>query len=215
MNLIIIGPQGSGKGTQAELLAKKFGLFYLEAGAIIREKAKENSDLGKKINEIANTQGKLLPDEMTISLIEEKLDSVDIRKGVIFDGYPRSLIQFKALEEYLQKKGQKIDRVIFLTLSEAESLRRLSARRVCEKCGANFNLTTRPSHSEGVCDACGGRLIQRADDTSERIRARLKEYQKQTVPLVSFWRRQGILEEVDGERPIEVIFEEILERLGR
>lgn len=212
MNLIFVGPQGSGKGTQAKLVAEKFGLFYLEAGVIIRQKAKENSPLGKRINEIANVRGELLPDALTASLMEEKLNLVDNR-SVVFDGYPRNVAQFKVLERYLQGKGEKIDKVFFLTLSKEESIRRLSGRRVCEKCKENFNLITKTPKLAGICSSCGGKLIQRSDDTPERIEARLKEYQKQTTPLILFSGKLGILEEINGERPIEVIFEDILRRL--
>lgn len=215
MNLIFVGPQGSGKGTQAEIISKRLGLKYLEVGALVREKAKEDSPLGQEINDIANVGGKLLPDKITIALVEEKLDSLGLGEGIIFDGYPRSTIQFEALEEYLKKRRQKVDGVIFLTLSEAGSIERLSTRRICSKCGRSFNLITNQPKIAGVCDACGGELIQRVDDTPERIKIRLKEYRAQTEPLISLWRKMGILEEIDGERPIEEISRDILERLTR
>lgn len=213
MNIVIFGPQGSGKGTQAELLTKRMNLFHFEMGALIREEARKNSPMGKKIDQIANIQGKLLPDQITNSLVEKKMTADNLKKGVVFDGYPRNITQFNSLEKYLKTRGEKIDRAFFLILSEKESLRRLSARRVCANCGENFNLITNPPEQDGVCDSCGKKLIQRIDDTLPRIRARLQEYRKQTTPLVSLLRQRGILEEVDGERPIEIIFKDIFSRL--
>jgi len=210
MNILILGPQGSGKGTQARLLSERLNLFHLEMGEMIRKKAEENSPLGRKINEIVNVKGKFLPDGLVFELFEDKLNSLESKKGIVFDGFPRSVPQFVLVDEYLKKRGEKIDWAFFLTLSEKESLRRLSLRRVCEKCGANFNLLTNPPQKPGICDFCGGRLVRRKDDMPEKIKTRLREYKENTLPLISLLRQEGILREINGEQPIETIYNDII-----
>ncbi len=210
MNIIILGPQGSGKGTQAKKLSDKLGLTIAEAGRLIR-KASESDP---KISEIINQKGQLIPAEDAFRLITTFLEEKDAKAvNFLLDGYPRSIRQYELLKEWLLKKNTKIDLVIFLNISEEETVKRLSARRVCEECGTNYNLITNPPLNEG-CE-CGGKLIQREDDKSEAINKRLAEYKKRTEPVIDIYRKEGILEEVDGERPIEVIFEDILKRIEK
>jgi adenylate kinase len=205
MILIIFGPQGSGKGTQAKLLAEARGLFYLSTGDLLREAAKTRSD----IDEIMNKKGKLIPDEVTFPLMTDFLEEKGNLDNVIFDGYPRSVKQLNLLEDWLNKKGKKIDKAILLELSEKESIRRLSARRMDKKTGKIYNLVTNPPGSEINKED----LIQREDDKPEAIKKRLAVYQQTTKPLVEILEKKGVLEKVDGERPIKVIFEDIMARL--
>jgi len=215
MIIIFLGPPGSGKGTQAKLLHQKLGGFYFEGGDVLRRKAEENNSLGKKIKEIIYQQGKLVPDNLMKKILEDWLAGKDIKKGIIFDGFPRSLGQYQILKEILLKKGEKINKVIFLKVSESVLVSRLSSRRVCPQCGLEFNLVTKPPKKDEVCDSCGTKLIQRADDTPEVIKARLKTYFEKTQTLIDLAKKEGILEEVDGERKIEEIHQEILRRILR
>ncbi|MGB9706696.1 MAG: adenylate kinase family protein [Microgenomates group bacterium] len=215
MIIVFLGPPGSGKGTQAKLLHQKIGGFYFEGGDILREKAKENSPLGRKIKEIIYQKGSLVPNGVMSEILEDWLENKDIEKGVIFDGFPRSLSQYHTLENLLAKRGEKITKVIFLAVRQKTVIARLSARRVCPKCDFEYNLITRPPKKDEVCDFCGTKLVQRADDTPNVIQARLKTYFEMTQPVINAARKQGILEEVDGEKKIEEIHREILERLGK
>jgi len=213
MIIIFLGPPGSGKGTQTKLLHQKLGGFYFEGGDVLRRKAEENNPLGKQIKEIIYQQGKLVPDRLMKKILEDWLVGKDIKKGIIFDGFPRSLAQYQDLKEILSKRGQKITKVIFLKVSEPVLISRLSSRRICPKCGLEFNLVTNPPKKDEVCDSCGTKLIQRADDAPEIIKARLKTYFEKTQPLVDLAKEEGILEEMDGERKIEEIHQEILRRI--
>jgi adenylate kinase len=205
MNIIILGPQGSGKGTQAKLLSDKFGLTVAEAGRLIRKASKSDP----KISEIINKKGQLIPAEDAFRLIAGFIEKKDPEvNNFLLDGYPRSIKQYELLKAWLKKKNTKIDLVIFLNISGKETVKRLSARRVCEQCGTNYNLITNPP-PKGDCE-CGGKLIQREDDKPQAIKKRLAEYKKRTEPVISMFRNEGILEEVDGERPIETIFEDLL-----
>jgi adenylate kinase len=209
MNIIILGPQGSGKGTQAKLLAKKLNLFYFESGKFLRELAKTN----KSIDERINKRGELMPDEEMFSLFSNYLnEKASTASNMILDGYPRSIKQYELLEDWLKQRNAKIDKAILLEISEKESIRRLSARRRCEKCGQIYNLITNPPPSEGC--PCGGDLVQREDDRQKAIIKRLAAYNEVTKPLVERLENQGILERVNGERPIKTIFEDMLSRLG-
>lgn len=213
MNLVLLGLQGSGKGEQATRLAKRRHLSYFPAGDLLREKAKDNSALGKAIHQTINVEGKMLPDELMNQFVFEILAKIDGRKGIVFDGYPRTAIQFEFLEQYLKKRGQKIDKVIYLEINEETALKRLSSRRICQNCQEVFNLVTDPPEEPGLCDRCRGELEQRKDDSPALIKNRLADYQKQTQPLIDLVRKKGILIEVDGEKPIEAVFQAILTQL--
>lgn len=205
MNLLILGPQGSGKGTQAKLLAEKLGLFYVEAGKILRKLALESP----VVDQVINKEGKLLPDEETFSYLkgEIKKNAQDLN-NLIFDGFPRSPKQYELLKDWFHQEGIRLDLAIFLEISEAETIRRLSARRTCEKCGEVYNLITNPPPKTGC--SCGGQLAQRADDTPVAIKTRLEMYRKMTQPLIRELQKEGILIKLNGERPIKTIFQDIL-----
>ncbi|PIU04002.1 adenylate kinase [Candidatus Shapirobacteria bacterium CG08_land_8_20_14_0_20_39_18] len=213
MNLIISGPQGSGKGTQGDLLEEKFGVFHLESGQLMREAIKKETDFGRQIADYVN-QGIIVPDELTNQLIEQSLVDENISKGIIFDGFPRRLSQGQWLDEQLVKKNSQIDKLILLILSTEETIRRLSARRICPKCGRNFNLITVPPKNDELCDDCGLKLITRDDETSEAITKRLEEYHTETDPMIEYYRKQGKVIEINGEQPVEKVFSDILEALA-
>lgn len=213
MIVLLIGPQGSGKGEQAARLVKKMNLLYFAAGDLLRDLAQENSKTGRQINQIINIDGKLIPDDLMNQLVFGFLDEQNLSSGIVFDGYPRTSYQFEELEKYLEGIGKKIDKVVYLKISEQTAITRLASRRICSQCKAVYNLVTDPPEKEGVCDECGGTLTQRPDENPEAIRARLNAYYQLTEPLIGQARARGILEEVDGERPIEVISEDLVKRL--
>lgn len=205
MKLMIIGPQGSGKGTQAKLLEKKFNLVHVATGDLLRDAVKEKTELGLKIKDILE-RGELVPDGIVISLIKEELKD---SKNFILDGFPRTLEQAKALD-----KITRLDKVIDIIVSDKESIKRISGRRSCPKCGAVFHVITNPPKKENLCDNCGSELIQRDDDKEDVIKKRLKIYHEQTSLLEDFYRNEGILEEINGEQSIEKVFEDIVKVLA-
>lgn len=206
MNIIILGPQGSGKGTQAKLLADEFGLYYFESGKFLRKLAKED----ERIDQIINKEGRLIPDDEIFSYVKKELNQKDPDlDGMILDGYPRSVKQYKLLTDWLEENGEDIDYAIFLDISEKETIRRLSARRMDEETGNIYNLITNPPPE----DLDAEKLVQRPDDKPEAIKTRLEQYNEQTQPLINLLREKGILMEVDGERPIDVVFKDITGRI--
>lgn len=202
--IVLLGPPGAGKGTQAALLAKELKLQHISTGEILREEVAQGTELGRKAKAYMD-RGELVPDELVIAMLRERLDS---GSGFILDGFPRTIAQAEALERMV-----RLDRVLNIHLSEEEVVRRLSARRVCKSCGRNYNLVSNPPKVEGRCDSCGGELFQRDDDKPEVIRRRYRVYQEETAPLKDFYRERGLLVEVEGGRPIEELFQEALEVL--
>lgn len=212
MNIIILGPQGSGKGTQAKKLSEELNIFYLEVGGLLRKEITENTPLGEEISPYIDS-GKLVPDEVLSKVIGPFLTNETLKRGIIFDGFPRIFSQMRILEDKLKEFDAKIDYVILLNISREESVRRLSARRNCLKCGRIYNLITLPPKSDGFCDDDGEKLVIRKDETPEAIEKRLDIYEKESLPIIDYFRRQGLVINIDGEQPIEVIFQQILERL--
>jgi len=210
MNIIILGLPGSGKGTQSKILAQKLNLFYFEAGGFSRQLAKTNSS----IKEIVDS-GRLIPEEEMTKLVFDYLEkNVPLEKDILFDGYPRFVGQFEALRNWMASRGKKIDWVIFLEVDEEESIKRLSSRRVCPKCGSVYNLITNPPKKDTICDVCQVPLFQREDDKEEVIRRRFEEYKKNVLPLVDFIRNEDFFIKVNGEAKIEDVTAEILEKIG-
>lgn len=214
MNILLIGPQGSGKGTQAEKLVEKFHLAYVNMGGIFRSLKSKDTPLAKKATEYVE-KGILVPDEIVIQLINEYLNNIGHLEGIIFDGFPRVLSQAEYFEKFLTERGKKIDVVFYLTLTKEETLKRLGNRITCGQCGRVYNFVTNPSKKEGICDSCGGKLIVRTDETPQAIETRLNEFLTKTKPLIEYFSKKGIVEEIDGNRPIEVIFEDIVDRLEK
>lgn len=207
MNLIFLGPPGVGKGTQAKRIAEEYKLLNIATGDLLREAVKKKSPLGRKAEEIM-ARGELVPDELVFGLVKEQIGmnpKCQDRRGVLLDGFPRNVYQAEILDQYLKEIGEKINQVVYFQVSEEEIIQRLSARRVCKSCQANYNLLTQPPKKDNVCDYCGSTLTQRADDRPETIRERLKVYQKETAPLVEYYHKQGLLKEINGVGKVEEI----------
>lgn len=202
MNIVLLGPQGSGKGTQAHLLIEKLGLYYFEAGSFLREVAKQDP----AIDQLVNKEGKLVDDETMTRLITAHFAKEEVTGNILFDGFPRTLNQYHILETILSGLGQTINCVVLLTLSEAETIRRLSARRIDSKTGITYNLVTNPPPTS----VDPANLITREDDQPERIKARLAVYHEKTAPLIALARERGLLIEINGEQAIEAIHEQII-----
>ena len=209
MNLILLGAPGAGKGTQAEILCKKLGIPSISTGNILRAAIKDGTPTGLKAKSYMDA-GQLVPDEVIIGIVGERLQQADCARGCILDGVPRTIAQAEAIE----KAGIQIDAVVAIEISEEEILRRMSGRRVCEACGASYNMQAIPPKVEGICDNCGGKLIQRKDDTPETVRERLKVYHKETAPLVDFYDQRGVLKRVAVEDSKEATNAKILAALG-
>jgi len=214
MNLLIVGPQASGKGTQAEKLVDKFNLAHIEMGGLLRNMAKEDSSFGKQVAELINS-GQLVPDEMIIEVINKCLANIGKLDGILFDGFPRIVSQAEYFDNFLSQKGQKLDLVVYLTLPREEVFKRLINRRICSQCGKVFNILANPPKVEGICDFCGGALVIREDDTPEKINKRLDGFENKTVPMIEYYKQKGIVEKLDGNRPIEVIFDDVVERMKK
>lgn len=205
MKILVVGSQGSGKSTQAKLLAQKLRVPYLSTGEIFRQMANQKTALGKRIKNLLS-QGFLVDNKTTIRIVKDYLKKPEFKKGFVAEGFPRNLNQARKL-------GKFFDKVFYLKVSKPVIIKRLTARRLCQNCKADFNLLTKPSDKEGICDFCGGKLVCREDDTEESIKKRLKIYYQLTQPVLDFYRKEGILEEIDGERPVKIIFKDILTRV--
>lgn len=211
--MIILGPQGSGKGTQAEFLSKKFNLEHIVTGEMFRRFAKQKIALAKKIDYLVNKKGKLVPTPLVIRVLKERLKKVNRNKGIIFDGYPRNLTQAKALETILRVLKRKIDYVFYLPISQKTTIKRLALRRSCRQCGQPYILGVDLKRGQQKCQRCKGEIYQREDDKPKAILERLKIFQRETKPLIKFYRKKGVLVEVDGEPPIPVVYKNILRHL--
>jgi adenylate kinase len=197
MKLIFLGPPGAGKGTLAALVSKDNGIPQISTGDMFREAIKKETELGKKVKAIL-ASGELVPDEVTVDLVKERLSQPDAQKGYILDGFPRTIPQAEALEKF-----QKLDAVVNFAIDDALVVKRLSGREVCKNCGAIYHVTNMPSKVKGVCDKCGGPLYTRPDDTLESIKNRLDVYRKQTEPLISFYRTRKVLKDIDSSKSPE------------
>lgn len=205
MNLILLGAPGAGKGTHAEILSKKLSIPTISTGNIIRDALKSGTEMGLRAKSYTES-GKLVPDEVVIGIIRERLAKDDCGNGFILDGFPRTIPQAEALDDM----GVKIDRVIDIEVTEDLIMRRLSGRRVCENCGAPYNIYNKKPKVEGVCDLCSGTLVQRKDDEPKTVKARLQVYHEQTEPLKDYYKKQGKLRTVNGQDNIDVTARDVL-----
>jgi adenylate kinase len=204
----MLGPPGAGKGTQAQRIVERYPIPQISTGDILRAAVKEGTPLGMKAKEFMD-QGQLVPDEIVIGITEERLRAKDCDPGFVLDGFPRTIPQAEALEPILMKMEKKIDHVINIEVDSEELVRRLTGRRTCKNCGAMFHLLFQPPKKEGMCDRCGAALYQRSDDKEETIRTRLKEYEKQTAPLIQYYRDKKILRSIQGMGGPDQIFDQI------
>ncbi|MCQ4153310.1 MAG: adenylate kinase [Archaeoglobi archaeon] len=214
MNLILLGAPGAGKGTQAKFIVEKYGIPQISTGDMLREAVAKGTELGKKAKEFMS-QGKLVPDEIVIGIVKERLRQKDCEGGFILDGFPRTIAQAEALDRIMAEMGRKIDAVINISVPEEEIVRRIVNRRICRKCGAIYHLIYDPPKRPGICDKCGGELYQRDDDREEVVRQRFAVYRKSTQPLIDYYRKRGVLYEVDGTKDIESVKSEILSILEK
>jgi adenylate kinase len=210
MNIVLLGPPGAGKGTQAKGLAKRLCVPHISTGDLLRHNVAEGTELGKKAQDFMN-KGLLVPDELVNQMLEQRFRQPDVKKGFILDGYPRNLNQAKGLDPLLAGLSMKIDRVIDLASSEAVIVQRLSGRLVCRKCGALYHKTNMPPKNAGVCDLDGGELYQRADDKEETIRKRLAVYNEEVAALLKYYEDNGLLQRINADGESGKVLEKILE----
>ncbi len=216
MNLILLGPPGAGKGTQAKKIVEKYGIPHIATGDILRDAVAKGTELGKKAKEYMD-RGELVPDDIVIGIVKERLQQPDCEKGFLLDGFPRTLKQAEALDEMLKELGKKIDAVIYIDVPEEEIVKRIVNRRTCRKCGAVYHLIYAPPKEPNKCDKCGGELYQRDDDKEETVRQRFRVYMENTAPLIEYYEKKGLLYRVDGTKSIDEVFaqiEEILKKIA-
>ena len=209
MKIIMLGAPGAGKGTQAKQIAAKFSIPHISTGDIFRANIKENTELGKKAKEYMD-QGMLVPDSLTLELIMDRFTNADCANGYVLDGFPRTIPQAEALTKALADKNDAVDYAINVDVPDEAIVTRMSGRRACLACGGTYHIKFNPTKVEGICDACGGELVLRADDKPETVQKRLDVYHEQTQPLIDYYQTQNILKEVDGTLPLEDVFSAII-----
>ena len=209
MKLILMGPPGAGKGTQGELLEKKLGISTISTGLMLRTAIKEQTEVGKLAEQYIN-DGKLVPDDVMVEIVKQRLAQPDCENGFILDGFPRTTAQAKALDD----AGVEIDKVLLLEVEDEKIVERLSSRRECSKCGAPYNIVSKKPAVEGICDSCGGELIQRKDDVPETIQNRLNVYHEQTEPIKNYYAEKGILADAKGEEELKDTTANVAKALG-
>lgn len=208
MNIILMGPPGAGKGTQSERILSYLDIPHISTGDMFREAIKNQTELGKSAQSYINA-GKLVPDEVTIGLVKERLSREDCKKGYLLDGFPRTIPQAEALQELAKEISRPVELVINITADKDELVKRISGRRVCPKCGNSYHVQFKLPKVDGICDNCGAELIQRKDDTIESLNVRLDAYENQTKPLIEFYEKLGSCKEVNGLQNIDDVFNDI------
>ncbi|MGQ9824695.1 MAG: adenylate kinase [Desulfotomaculales bacterium] len=212
MNLLIMGPPGAGKGTQAEVLVKELAITHISTGDMFRNAIKEGTEMGKKAKEYMD-RGELVPDEVVVGMVKDRLSQPDCAKGFLLDGFPRTLPQARALDETLDSMGIKLDGVVNIDVPRERLMARLTGRRVCKNCGASYHILFNPPAEPGKCNACGGELYQRSDDNEEAVANRLDVYEAQTQPLIAYYREKGLLKNINGDQEIKKVLADILASL--
>lgn len=212
MNIIFMGPPGAGKGTQAEYIVDQFGIPHISTGDAFRLAMKQGTELGLLAKQYVDA-GKLVPDEVTIGIVRDRLQQDDCKQGYLLDGFPRTISQAEALDEIVASMGSQIDHVINLEVDRDKLLARLTGRRICRSCGATYHVLFNPPKQDGTCDKCGGELYQRSDDTEEKVGTRLDEYITKTAPLLDYYSDKGLLRQINGEQDIQQVSAEIGELL--
>lgn len=213
LRAVLLGPPGAGKGTQAVRLVEKYEIPHISTGDIFRKNIKEGTELGKKAQEYMNA-GALVPDELVVDLVKDRLQQDDCKNGFLLDGFPRTIFQAEKLDEFLSESNLQMDIVINLKVEKEALIKRLTGRRVCKDCGASYHIVNIPPKKEGVCDICGGELIQRKDDNIETVENRINVYEEQTAPLIGYYKEAGSLVDFDGEASLDEVFDAIVQAIG-
>lgn len=212
MKIIMLGAPGAGKGTQAKMIAEKYGIPHISTGDIFRANIKNGTELGMKAKSFMD-KGELVPDELTVSMLLDRVGQPDCRDGYVLDGFPRTIPQAEELDKALSERKEQIDFAVDVDVPDGNIVKRMSGRRACLKCGATYHMEHIPPKKEGICDSCGSDLVLRDDDKAETVLKRLQVYHDQTQPLIDFYTRKGILKTVDGTRDMKDVFAAIVEIL--
>ncbi len=212
MIVILLGPPGAGKGTQASKLTNDYDLIHISTGDIFRSNIKDETELGKKVKHVI-AEGHLVSDDLTNSLVFDRISEEDCKNGFLLDGFPRNLAQAKALDDWLEKNDKNLTKVVNIEVDSDELIRRISGRRVCSSCGKPYHVDMTPSKVEGVCDICGGEVIQRPDDNEATVKDRINVYETQTWPLIEYYTNHGKLFTVDGSQTVEAVYQNIKDSL--
>lgn len=213
MKIIMLGAPGAGKGTQAQMICDKYNVPHISTGDLFRSNIKNGTELGKKAKEYMD-KGQLVPDELTVQLLLDRVANEDCKDGYVLDGFPRTIPQADVLDKELTKLSDKIDYAIDVEVPDENIVRRMSGRRACLKCGATYHIEHIPPKQEGICDRCGSELVQRDDDKPETVQNRLSVYHEQTQPLITYYDSKNILKTVDGTKDMNDVFEDIVKILG-
>ena len=209
MKLVILGPPGAGKGTQAEYIVERYNIPHISTGDIFRENIKNNTELGKEAKSYMD-KGLLVPDDLVIALVEDRLNKADAKEGFLLDGFPRTVAQAVSLDSILDKNDDKLTKVINISVDPEILIERAVGRRVCKTCGMTYHVKFNPPKEEGICDKDGTKLIQRDDDTEETVKTRISVYFDQTAPLIDYYRAQNLLVDIDGAKDIDKVFDDIV-----
>lgn len=213
MKIVLLGPPGAGKGTQAKSISNRYSIPHISTGDIFRKNISEETPLGIEAKQYIDN-GQLVPDEVTINMVKDRLTWEDCKNGYLLDGFPRTVAQAKALQEFLESRDEKLDTALCIEVPSSFILERMTGRRVCLSCGASYHIKFNSPAVDGVCDVCGDNIIQRKDDVEETVKERLDVYERQTQPLIDFYKEKNLLSTVDGTKAINEVFEGICNILG-
>ncbi|MDK9712001.1 adenylate kinase [Acidaminobacter sp.] len=214
MKLILLGPPGAGKGTQAANIIETFSIPHISTGDIFRKNIKEGTELGKKAKEYMD-RGELVPDTLVVEIVEDRLKAEDCKSGFLLDGFPRTVFQAEALDKVLENMGAGLDYVVNVVVDPELLVERAVGRRICRDCGSTYHIKYNPPKEESVCDKCSGELYQRSDDNADTVTNRIRVYMDETSPLIEYYRVKGNLINVDGQQDIDKVFDDILKAIGR
>lgn len=213
MNLLIMGPPGAGKGTQAEVLVKKLGITHISTGDMFRSAIQAGTEMGLKAKEYMD-KGELVPDFVVVGMVKERLSQPDCVRGFLLDGFPRNVVQAEELDETLNSIGSSLDSVINIVVPREKLIKRVTGRRICRSCGASYHMLFKKPRTEGICDNCGGELYQRTDDNETAVENRLYVYEASTEPLIDYYAKRGLLKNIDGDQDIDKVMEDIFKSIG-
>ncbi len=213
LNIVLLGPPGAGKGTQAERIVEKYRIPQISTGDIFRANIKGGTELGQKAKSYMD-KGELVPDGLVVDLVKDRLSQDDCADGFMLDGFPRTVFQAEELDKLMKVKGLSITKVINIEVESGKLIDRIAGRRVCKACGATFNVNTKPTAKEGICDVCGGEVYQRADDNRETVENRIRVYNDQTAPLIAYYEKAGNIVTINGDQSMDSVFSDITKVLG-